>query len=104
MLCLLCCVCVWVCVGVCWCVGGVWVCVGVWVCGCVLVCVGVLVLVFGVSACVCGSGGEEWRCVHQRQRQTRLCASTAQAGTHSAIAANTRPGRDGVAMLFTMIT
>ena len=94
------------CVGVCGCV---LLCVGVWVC------VGVLVLVFGVSVRVCGGGGEggraewgrggeEWRCVHQRQRQTRLWASTAQAGTHSAVAANTRPGRDGVAMLFTMIT
>ena len=93
--CVLClCVCVrvrvrgWVCVRVC---VRVCVCVRGWVCGCVRV------WVCGVRACVCP-------CVHQRQRQTRLCASTAQAGTHSAIAANTRPGRDGVAMLFTMIT
>ena len=124
--CLCCCVVFVVCVGVCWCllvfvcvcvlcavlvcvragarawVGGfvcvrvcACVCVCVSACACLRACVGVWVC--GVRACVCP-------CVHQRQRQTRLCASTAQAGTHSAIAANTRPGRDGVAMLFTMIT
>ena len=79
----------------CW---GVWVC---WCLVCLCVCVGEEVREGGQSGV---RGEEEWRCVHQRQRQTRLCASTAQAGTHSAIAANTRPGRDGVAMLFTMIT
>ena len=94
--CCVCCMCVFVCFVCCACVCAccvracvcMRVCVRVWVCGCV----GLWVCGVRVSVCISGSG------------QTHLCASTAQAGTHSAIAANTRPGRDGVAMLFTMIT